>query len=180
MAMPAFWSSLSPLRLSSALDGLQQRDAAAGDDAFFHRRAGGVQRVVDAVLLLLHFDFGRAADADHRNAAGQLGQTFLQLFLVVVARWCLRSGCLIWPMRRFDVRSSSPAPSTMVVSSLVIDDLLGLAEHVERDVLELDAEVFADDLAAGEDGDVFQHGLAAIAEARRLHRRDLAGRRAAC
>jgi len=30
----------------------------------------------------------------------------------------------------------------------------------------------ADQLAAGEDGDVFQHGLAAIAEARRLHRRD--------
>ena len=29
------------------------------------------------------------------------------------------------------------------------------------------------DLAAGEDRDVLQHGLAAIAEARRLHRRDL-------
>ena len=51
-------------------------------------------------------------------------------------------------------------------------DLLGLAEHVEGDVLELDAEVFADQLAAGQDGDVFQHGLAAIAEARRLDRRD--------
>ena len=74
------------------LGGLQQRDAAAGHDAFFDRRAGGVEGVVDAVLLFLHFDFGRAADADHRNPAGQLGQTFLQLFLVVVARWCLRSG----------------------------------------------------------------------------------------
>ena len=41
------------------------------------------------------------------------------------------------------------------------------------DVLELDAEVLADDLAAGEDGDVLQHGLAAIAEARRLDGRDL-------
>ena len=51
-------------------------------------------------------------------------------------------------------------------------DLLGLAEHVEGDVLELDAEVFADQLAAGQDGDVFQHGLAAIAEARRLDGRD--------
>jgi hypothetical protein len=47
------------------------------------------------------------------------------------------------------------------------------AEHVERDVLELDAEVFGDHLAAGQDGDVFQHGLAAIAEARRLDGRDL-------
>ena len=50
---------------------------------------------------------------------------------------------------------------------------LGRAQHVERDVLQLDAEVFADDLTAGEDGDVLQHRLAAIAEARRLHGGDL-------
>ena len=66
-----------------------------------------------------------------------------------------------------------PAPSTIVVFSLSIDDLLGAAEHVERDVLELDAEVFGDHLAAGEDRDVLQHRLAAIAEARRLDGRDL-------
>ena len=52
-------------------------------------------------------------------------------------------------------------------------DLLGAAEHVERDVLELDAEVLGDDAAAGQDGDVLEHGLAAIAEARRLDGRDL-------
>src|SRR4029079_4872160 len=34
-------------------------------------------------------------------------------------------------------------------------------------VLELDAEVFRDRLATGQDGDVLEHGLAAIAEARR-------------
>ena len=48
---------------------------------------------------------------------------------------------------------------------LVDRDALGAAEVFERDVLELDAEVFGDAVAAGEDGDVFQHGLAAIAEA---------------
>jgi hypothetical protein len=37
--------------------------------------------------------------------------------------------------------------------------------HFEGDILELDAEVFRDDLAAGQDGDVFQLGLAAVAEA---------------
>ena len=42
-----------------------------------------------------------------------------------------------------------------------------------RDVLELDAEILGDHLAAGEDRDVFEHGLAAIAEARRLDGRDL-------
>ena len=70
--------------LVDRLLGAQQRDAAARHDAFLDRRAGGVQRVVDAVLLLLDLDLGRAADADHRDAAGELGQTLLQLLLVVV------------------------------------------------------------------------------------------------
>ena len=56
---------------------------------------------------------------------------------------------------------------------LVDGDLLGLAEILELDVLELDAEVLGDGVAAGEDRDVFEHRLAAIAEARRLHGRDL-------
>ena len=51
---------------------------------------------------------------------------------------------------------------------LVDRDLLGLAEVLELDVLELDAEVLGDGLAAGQDRDVFEHRLAAIAEARRL------------
>ena len=56
---------------------------------------------------------------------------------------------------------------------LVDGDLLGLAEILELDVLELDAEVLGDGVAAGQDRDVFEHRLAAIAEARRLDRRDL-------
>ncbi len=51
--------------------------------------------------------------------------------------------------------------------------LLGGAEHIDGDILELDAEIFGDDLTTGQDGNVFKHCLAAIAEARRLHRRDL-------
>ncbi len=51
---------------------------------------------------------------------------------------------------------------------LVDGHALGAAEVLDLDVLELDAEVFGDGLAAGQDGDVFQHGLAAIAEAGRL------------
>ena len=84
------------------LGGAQQSDAAAGNDAFLDRGAGRVQRVVDAVLALLHLDLGRAADADHRDAAGQLGQTLLQLLAVVV-----RGGLLdlrrIWRDAALDV-----------------------------------------------------------------------------
>ena len=50
---------------------------------------------------------------------------------------------------------------------------LGPPEHLDGDVFELDAEILGNHLAAGEDRDVLEHGLAAIAEARRLDRRDL-------
>ena len=56
---------------------------------------------------------------------------------------------------------------------LVDRDLLGLAEILELDVLELDAEVLGDGASARQDRDVLEHGLAAIAEARRLDGRDL-------
>src|SRR6202161_3185090 len=52
--------------------GPQQRDAAAGHDAFLDRSLGRMHRVVDAVLLLLDLDLGRTADADERKPARQL------------------------------------------------------------------------------------------------------------
>jgi hypothetical protein len=42
--------------------------------------------------------------------------------------------------------------------------LLRAAEQVERHVLQLGAKVFGDQLAAGQYGDVLQHGLAALAD----------------
>src|SRR3977135_2582474 len=67
-----------------AFTGAQQRDAATRQDAFLDRGAGRMHRVVDAILALLHLDLGRAANADHRDAARELGKTFLQLLAVVV------------------------------------------------------------------------------------------------
>ena len=72
--MPTFWSLLSGCSLASALRGIEQRHAAAGDDAFLDRGAGRVHGVVDAILALLHLDLGGAADPDDRHAAGELGQ----------------------------------------------------------------------------------------------------------
>ena len=150
---------------------LQQHHAAARHDALLDGRARGVERVVDAVLALLHLDLGGAADLDHRHAAGELGQPLLQLLLVVVRR------------RLLDLRLDLvDAGLDVLLLARTVDDggvvlgdryALGLAEHVERHVLELDAEVLGDHLAIGEDADVFQHGLAAIAEAGCLDGRDL-------
>ena len=151
--------------------GAQQRHAAAGHDAFFDGRAGRVERIVDAVLLFLDLGLGGAADADDRDAAGELGQPLLQLLLVVVG-----GGLLDLRLDLADARRDVGLVAGAVDDGgrvLVDQHALGAPEHVERDVLELDAEILGDHLAGGEDRDVFQHGLAAIAEARRLDGRDL-------
>src|SRR6202171_1774058 len=148
------------------LGGTQQGDAAARYDAFFNRRSGRMHRVINAILALLHLDFGRAADADHRAAARKLGQTLLQL-LTVVVRGGFLDLCLDLIDPRLDVGLLAGAVDDGGVL-LVDHHLLGATEHVERDVLELDAEIFRDRLTAGQNRDVLQHGLAAIAEARRL------------
>ena len=60
-----------------------------------------------------------------------------------------------------------------MVFSLSIVTLLGPAEVGELDALELDAEVLEDRLAAGQDGDVAEHRLAAVAVAGGLDGGDL-------
>jgi hypothetical protein len=93
------------------------KGAAAGDDAFLNGGAGGVQSVLDAELLVLHLGLGGSADLDDGHAAGQLGKALLELFLVVVG-----GGGSIWARicaTRALILLDSPAPSTMVVFSLV-------------------------------------------------------------
>src|SRR5262249_19217915 len=81
ISTPVFWSSLWGRTFLSAS---VARNAAARQDAFLDRGARRVHGIIHAVLALLHLDLGRAADADHRNAAGELGQAFLQLLAIVV------------------------------------------------------------------------------------------------
>src|SRR6516225_9039498 len=151
--------------------GKEQRHAAAGDDAFLDRGLGCVHGVVDAILAFLDLDLAAAADADDRDPTRQLGQTLLQLLAVVIGG------------RLLNLRPDlTGAGDDVVLAAGAIDDgrvllldphLLGASEHVERDVLELDAEVFRNHLTSGQGRDVLEHGLAAIAKARRLDRRHL-------
>jgi hypothetical protein len=67
LSMRAFSSSLIGFRLASDGDGAQEGNAAAGQDTFFTGRTGCVERIFDAILLLLHLDLGRAAGADEFN-----------------------------------------------------------------------------------------------------------------
>ncbi len=59
-----------------------------------------------------------------------------------------------------------PAPAMMVVLSLSIVTFLAAAQLFDLHVFKLEAEILRDGFPTGEDRDVFEHGLAAIAEAR--------------
>ena len=71
-------------QLVDRLAGPDQRGATAGHDALLHRSAGGGQRVLNAVLLLLELHLGGGTDLDDGHAAGQLGQALLELLAVPV------------------------------------------------------------------------------------------------
>jgi hypothetical protein len=81
--------------------------------------------------------------------------------------------CALICETRPSISAFLPAPSTIVVFSFVDHDLLGFAEHVEVTFSSLMPRSSEITCAAGQDRDVFQHGLAAVAEARGLHGSDL-------
>src|SRR5439155_1185313 len=149
------------------IGGTEQGDAAARHDAFFNRRTGRMHRVINAIPALPHLDSSGAAGAAYRDAASELGQALLQLLTVVV-----RGGFLDLRLDLVDPcldvgLLAGPADDRRIL--LVDHHLFGATEHGERDVLHLDAEIFRDRLTTGQNCDVLQHGLAAIAEARSLH-----------
>src|SRR5690606_26716457 len=154
---------------SQAFDLLQsayQGDTAARHHAFLDRGAGGVQGVLDAGLLLLHFDLGAGADLDHGNTAGQLGHAFLQLLTVVVGGGFLDLSADLGHAA-FDLGAVAAAVDDGGVV-LGDDDALGGTQVFQGGAFQVQAHFLGDHGAAGEDGDVFQHGLAAVAEARCL------------
>src|SRR5579863_6198483 len=154
-------------------DGADEGHAAAGDDAFFNGRTGGVQRVFHAHLLFLHFALGRGADIDDGHTTGELRQAFLELLAVVIGGGFVDLAAdLVHAALDVAVLAATFNDGGVF---LVDDNGLGAAEVGEFDGLELDAEVIGDEFATGEDRDVFEHGLAAVAEAGSLHGADVDG-----
>src|SRR5580692_6728383 len=147
---------------------LQQRDAAAGHDTLLDRGLGVAHRVLDAVLALLQLDLGRRARLDDGHAARELGQPLLQLLAVVVRVGVVDLGADLVDPASDLVRVTRAVDDRGLV--LGHDDLARPAENVQVDAVQLEADLFADDLAAGQDGDVAKHGLATVTEAWRLHR----------
>src|SRR5262249_36371637 len=168
------------LELFERLAGMQEGDAAAGDNALGESSARGVQRVLVEGLALLHLRLGRAADLQLGDAAGELGQPLLQLLTVVLAVGLFDlaadhfgaavNGFLV--ARALSDRRVLGVDSDLLCPAEVADDrwlrgraALGLA----ADAVELDAEILEQRLAAGKDGNILEHRLAAIAVAGGLH-----------
>src|SRR5699024_5077131 len=159
------------LQAFDRLQGTNQGHAAAGHHAFFDSCTGGVQGIFDARLLLLHFDFGGSADLDDGHAAGQLGHAFLQLLAVVVG-----GGLLDLRLDLLDARLDLVALAGTIDDGGVFlgdGDALGATQVVHGGFFKLQADFLGDHLAGGQDGHVFQHRLATIAEARGLDGGDL-------
>src|SRR4051794_15351593 len=145
-----------------------ERHTAARDNPFLNSSAGRVHCILNTSLLFLHLGLGRRTNLDHCNAANQLGQTLLQLLAVVVGGGLLDLSANLLHAA-FDVGALSAAIDEGGVV-LVDRHALGSAEVLDLDALELDAEVFSDRLAAGQNRNVLQHRLATIAKARSLDR----------
>src|SRR5680860_98573 len=152
---------------------LHESDATTGDDALFDCGLRVANGVLDAVLALLELNLGGCADLDHRNTAGQLGQALLQLLAVVVGVTLLDLGADL-----VDATSNLVGvASTLDDGRLFLghDDLACLSEQLDTRGLELEADLFRDDLGTCQDRDVLQHGLAAVTEARSLDGHGLEG-----
>ena len=118
------------------------------------------------MLALLELHLGGSSGLDHRNTAGQLGQTLLQLLAVVIGIAVLDLGTDLGHPTGDGLGISG----TLDDGGLILghDDLAGLAEQRGVGGLQGEADLFADDLTTGEDGHVLQHRLATVTEARRL------------
>src|SRR5699024_691839 len=107
--------------------------------------------VLDAVLALLELNLGRCTSLDDGNATVELSEAFLELLAVVV-----RVGVSDF---RLDLGNAAldlvGCASTLDDRGLVLgdDDLACAAEHLQVGVLELEANLFRDNLAAGQDRD---------------------------
>jgi hypothetical protein len=88
-----------------------------------------VHRIVDPVLTLLDLDLG-CTDADHGDAAGELGQSLLELLAIVVGRGFLDLGFNLMDAR-LDVDLLTGAADNRGVV-LLDRHLLGAAEPGER------------------------------------------------
>ena len=134
--------------------------AAAKDNAFLDCCSCRVQGVFHTVFGFLHLCLGSGTDTDDSYAAGQLGQTLLQLLLI-------KAGCGLFDLvldLGGSCRDGALVARAVYDDGGILCDLDGFraAKLVQGRVLELQAQVSADNGTAGQDGDILQHGFPSV------------------
>ena len=118
------------------------------------------------MLDLLELNLGSCANLDDCNAAGELSKTLLELLAVKV-----RGGVLNFSLDLGDtvidcvLGTSATNDGCGLLGNL---DGLSATEHLCADLVEVDAELLDDCLAAGENSDVLEHALTTVAVCRSL------------
>jgi hypothetical protein len=152
--------------------GLEQTSTTTGQDTLLNSGAGSVQGIDDAVLLLTDLNLGGATDLDDGDTTGELGETLLELLLLV-----LGGGRVV-----DDATDLLTALRDLVLAALAVKDdgvLLGngdrsgRAEHFGGRLLELDVKVVAEDGSVSQNSEIAKNGLPVVTEAGGLDGDDL-------
>ena len=143
--------------------GVQQRDAAAGEDPLVERRTGRLDRVLDPVHALGQLGLGGGADADHGDLTAQPGHALAELVAVVLVEVAvlLELGANLPdpPLDRLRVAAAADDRGRLPVDH----DALRPPELPELDVVQREAELLRDVRPAGEDRQVLVHARVAAA-----------------
>ena len=119
------------------------------------------------MLLLFEFYFSSCTNFEDCYTAGQLGQTLLELFAVVV-RISVLNFSLQLANAALDVvfRTGTFDDGCFIFCD---DNLLCCSQQVKSDIFKLETNFFADDLATSKNCDVLQHCFTTVTETRSLN-----------
>lgn len=151
---------------------LQEGSTTARQDTLLNSSPGSVQSIHKPILLLTDLDLRGAADLDDGDTTGELGQTLLELLLLVVRGGGIghHTTDLLTPLGQGVLGAL-----TVEHDGILLGDGDGTSgsEHVDGGFLELDAQLVSEDGAVGENSNVTEDGLAVVTEARGLDGSDL-------
>ena len=149
-------------------DSRQKSHSAAGDNTFLNCGTGSRQSVFYAQFLFLHLHFRSSAHVDYGNAAGKFCKAFGKFFLVVFGS----SHFHLSADGFYSVLDLLRIAAALDNGSVVLVDfyLFCFAQHIERNVLKLNAHFFAHYGTARKNGDIFEHFLSSVAESGSFYR----------
>ena len=161
MATPTAWSP-SRVRALNGLEGTQAAPRHHPERCLLRRQHGVACRASSTRAFFSFISISEAAPmCSTATPPASLARTLLQLLTIVVRRGVLDLATDLCHAG-LNVLAGTGTPSTMVVLSLSMVMVRAVPQIFDRGILELQASIFADHVAAGQNGDVLEHGLATI------------------